>query len=157
MRPLRTYRSSSLSAERMDTLVCTATMFIIPINIAAIRGKYVLMNVYVGLALTSWAHHGITHELSRLGRTTCVTTYNRIDLTMCYSALAYTFVYSLMYTNRLQWFLYCMCFLIDLYHYYMYVNTNKFYYVRGIENWRLHKSHILIHLSTCIGFTAIAL
>lgn len=141
----------------MDTLVYSVSTFMIPINVAAIHGKYDLMNVYMGLTLTSWAHHGITHELSCLGRTKCLTMYNRIDLAMCYVALAYTFVYSLMYTNRLQWVLYCICFFVDVYHYYKYVNNNTFYYVRGLENWNFHKSHIIIHISTCVGFAVIAL
>lgn len=137
--------------------MCTATMFIIPINIAAIRGKYVLMNVCMFLTFTSWAHHGITHELSRLGSTYSMTTYNKIDVFMCRVAIAYSLMYALMCTSRLQCVVYLICLMSVVYSYYAHVEHNKNYYRRDIENWGFHKAHMVMHLSTCIGFTVIAL
>ena len=45
----------------MDTLIYSSSLFLIPINIAAIKNKYILMNVFIGLLLTSWAHHSNKH------------------------------------------------------------------------------------------------
>ncbi len=141
----------------MDTLVCTVSTFMIPINIAAVRGKYDLMNVYLCLTLTSWAHHGISHELSRLKRDECITVYNVIDLVMCRVAVLYTLLYAILFVNRLQFFVYFVCFMSVVYSYYVHVAHNAMYYIRGFENWKLHKAHIIMHISTCVGFTAIAL
>ena len=141
----------------MDTLVYSVSTFMIPINVAALRGKYDLMNVYLGLTLTSWAHHGITHELSCLKRDGCKTVYNVIDLVMCRVAVAYTLWYAVLFTSRLQFFVYFVSLMSVVFSYYGYVTHNRLYYIRGLENWRLHKAHIIMHLSTCVGFTAIAL
>jgi hypothetical protein len=140
----------------MDTLVYTVSTFIVPINIAAVNGKYDLMNIFIFLTLTSWAHHGITHELSCIRRNSCSTLYNRIDKYMCYIATAYTILYAVFFTIRLQCLLYFACLASVLYTSEQ-VENNKFYYKRGIQNWKHHTSHVVMHMSTCVGFIIISL
>lgn len=140
----------------MDTLVYTVSTFIVPINIAAINGKYDLMNVFIFLTLTSWAHHGITHELSCLTRDKCVTPYNRIDAYMCRIAVMYTFMYAIFFTSVVQCLLYQMC-LSSVVYSSVYVEHNKFYYERGITKCKYHLNHIVMHFSACLGFIVISL
>ena len=140
----------------MDTLVYTVSTFIVPINIAALNGKYVLMNIIILLTLTSWAHHGITHELSCLRRDKCVTLYNFMDQYMCKVTIAYTLMYAIFFTSTVQCILYMYCLAGVLYSS-VHVENNKFYYERGVTNWKYHLNHVVMHLSACLGFIVISL
>lgn len=140
----------------MDTLVYSASTFIIPINVAAMNNKYILMNMYILLTLASWAHHAVTHELSCLRRTECITRYNVIDVTMCYVAITYGLVYSVFFVPRLYFLIHCVCTLSAMYNC-IRVQGNKYYYERGIKNWKRHTHHVLMHVSACAGFTVLSL
>ena len=137
----------------MDTLIYTASTFIIPINVAAYTGKYVLMNLVLFLTLTSWAHHSICHTQYKSKECDM---YEYIDSTTCYWVIFYSFVYALFYTTPLQFILYSICLSLVFYSYY-HVHKNNNYYKRGLSNWHYHKYHILMHISACIGLTIIAL
>ena len=134
----------------MDTLVYSSSLFLIPANIAAMNGQYVLMNTLIGLSLTSWAHHSNWQVCP--GRTV----YCELDNVMCYFTIYYTFMYAILYSSRWQCALYMVCLSCVFYSYYN-VNKNENYDKRGLSNWRYHKYHILMHVSACIGMTIIAL
>lgn len=148
----------------MDTLVYTASTFLIPINIAAYTKKYVLMNIVLFLTLTSWAHHSIAHShmestgssSSLLSSLSISLTYGDLDKIACYWAILYSFIYALFFTSMIQFALYSICLGLVFYSY-SYVHKNQHYYKRGLENWRHHKYHILMHLAACAGFTVIAI
>ena len=133
----------------MDTLVYSASTFLIPINIAAVNGKYDLMNVYLLLCLTSWAHHSNMHICGE------ESFYDDIDKLMCYIAIYYTLMYALAHMDLIRLVLYCIC-LLGVFVSFAYVHTNAHYTVRGIENWRYHIPHICMHLSACLGFIVIS-
>jgi len=135
----------------MDTLVLSSSLFLIPINIAAVKGNYVLMNILITLTLSSWAHHSNKH----VGAIQA-SIYDRFDVFMCYYTIYFTFMYALLLTNVVKFvticiFIGCVVFMNT------YVQTNEHYYDRGLDNWRYHKHHIAMHVITCIGCIIIQL
>ena len=134
----------------MDTLIYSSSLFLIPINIAAIKNKYILMNVFIGLLLTSWAHHSNKHISDK------ISIYDSLDNYMCYVAISITLLYALLYSSSLQIMLYIPC-LLFVYLTYQYVESNINYCKRGLENWDCHVYHILMHIFACLGFITITL
>ena len=140
----------------MDTLVYTASLFLIPINIACYKKNYILMNIYILLCLSSWAHHSCIHTNISKNIDTERTIYDDFDKIMCFYAIYYTFVYALLFVSPIKFIMYFICLCLVFYSYY-YVNNNENYYKRGLENYHFHKYHILMHISTCIGSIIILL
>ena len=148
----------------MDTLVYTSSLFLIPINIACYKKKYILMNIYILLCLSSWAHHSCIHTNTNTNANVNIsntididsehTIYDDFDKIMCYYAIYYTFTYTLTFASPIQFLMYITCLCIVFYSYY-HVNNNKNYYKRGLINYHLHKYHILMHIAACIGFIII--
>jgi hypothetical protein len=136
----------------MDTLIYTATTFIIPINIAAYNRKYVLMNVFILLTLTSWAHHSIVHTQQSVYTPSI---YDDIDKIMCFYAIYFSFMYALFFTSIVKFILYSICLTMVIVSY-IYVHRNVHYAQRGLINWHHHKYHIIMHLSACLGFIVIS-
>jgi hypothetical protein len=132
----------------MDTLVLSASSFLIPINVAAIKGKYDLMNIYTLLCLTSWAHHSNMH----VSGTQSI--YDDLDKLMCYYAIYYTFLYAITQCCFVRFVTYCVC-LIGVFISYYYVHQNSMYTTRGLENWHCHVPHLVMHSSACLGFLVI--
>jgi len=122
----------------MDTLVFTASLFIIPLNMAAVRGQYLLMNQILFLTLTSWAHHAICHT-----HTYIEDVYYRMDKVACYSSIIHTAILALIYNSWLYW-----VFLAGVGISFEFVKRNKNYTKRGLRNWHYHIPHIAMHLST---------
>ena len=109
----------------MDTLVYTSSLFLIPANLAAIKGEYVLMNTCIFLTLTSWAHHSNWHVHP------CRTIYCDVDNVACYFTIYFTFMYAILFTSRIQCILYMMS-LAGVFYAYHKVNQNKHYEKRGL-------------------------
>ena len=79
----------------LDTLVYTISFLIIPINIAAIRGKYILMNTYITLLATSWATHSIWHVKDK----PCTTIYCSLDEIACNTTIPISFIHGAIYSQ----------------------------------------------------------
>ena len=135
----------------LDTLVYTISFLFIPINIAAVRAKYVLMNLYIGLLATSWATHSIWHVKDK----PCTTIYCSLDEVVCNTTIAFTFFYGMLYVPFIQFFIYCAS-LCSVVYWYFKLKGNPNYHKRGLENWRHHTNHILMHASAVIGLSAVA-
>ncbi len=133
----------------MDTLVLSASLFLIPINVAAIKGKYDLMNIFILLCLTSWAHHSNMHVSG------AESIYDDLDKLMCYYTIYYTFIYAITQCSFTRFVTYCMC-LIGVFVSYYFVHQNSMYTIRGLEHWHIHVSHIAMHGSACLGFLVIS-
>ena len=133
----------------MDTLVLSSCMFFIPINLAAIRRNYVIMNVTILLMVTSWAHHSVAHVK---GKHYCI--YDTLDKLACYLVIGTSFIYSMLYNGFYVKILYMIC-LGNVFYLYSKVHTNCDYYSRGLFNWHKHKAHLLMHLSACLGLIII--
>lgn len=138
----------------MDTLVYSASLFLIPINIACYKKKYILMNIYILLCLSSWAHHSCIHTNVSKNIDSERTIYDDFDKFMCFYSMYYTFIYALLFVSPIQFIIYIIFLCIVFYSFY-YVNNNENYYIRGLQNYHLHKYHILMHVSACIGFIII--
>jgi hypothetical protein len=138
----------------MDTLVYSSSIFLIPIQLAALKKEYILMNVIICLLLTSWAHHSNIH-FRYINNTNHIyndiytnTIYDDLDVYMCYYAIYYTYMYAACFCTPRQCILYLIC-LFGVFINYYYVNTNINYLERGITNWKYHINHILMHVSAC--------
>ena len=153
----------------MDTLVYSSSIFLIPIQLAAFKKEYILMNVIICLLLTSWAHHSNIHfryidninnnnninSISNNNSTEYTDTiYDTLDNYMCYYAIYYTYMYAVFFCTPRQCILHLIC-LFGVFINYYYVNQNVNYLERGIKNWKYHINHILMHVSACCGFIAI--
>jgi len=137
----------------MDTLVYTSSLFLIPINIACCKQKYILMNIYTLLCLSSWTHHSCIHTQKNNSSNT-ITIYDDFDKFMCFYAIYYTFVYALLFVSPIQFIMYMICLCIVFYAF-SHVTQNINYYERGIRNYHFHTYHILMHVAACIGFIVI--
>ena len=135
----------------LDTLVYSASFLLIPINIAAIRNNYLLMNMYIALLATSWATHSIWHVKDEK----CKTVYCYLDNIICYSTIAVSFMYGILYAPFIQFLIYCVALSVVFFCYYE-LKDNPNYHKRGLENWHHHKTHILMHVSTVIGLSMVA-
>ena len=151
---IMTYSSSLLDAleenklESIDTLIYTSSLFVIPINIAALNHKFLLMNLYIFLALTSWAHHACRHMKVKKS---CI--YDEIDRFACITVFVYIFMYTLFYTS-LRKFLFTvlglLCVLVCYYR--VSKNRNDSWENRGLKNWKYQKPHIAMHFAgTIVG------
>ena len=129
----------------MDTLVCTASLLIIPINMAAMKGQYLIMNQALFLTLTSWAHHAICHT-----HTFQYDVYHLVDKIACYTSTIHLIILTLMYEIHLFWL-----FLIGVGVTFQYVKVNGNYSRRGLKNWHYHIPHIFMHLSALGGFVVV--
>ena len=65
----------------MDTLVLTVSMMMIPIQLAARRAEYAIMNHIILLLCSSWSYHSICHEYKHLSKSV----YYYLDKIFCYS------------------------------------------------------------------------
>lgn len=139
----------------MDTLVYTATLFLIPINIAAYNKKWILMNVMLLLCLTSWAHHASMH-VSGYREKYDQSVYDILDEVMCWYAIYYSFMYGLFFTTPKQFIIYCIC-LVGVFISHKNIVPNPDYTRRGVENWHVHVPHICMHLSALGGFIAVSI
>ena len=138
--------------ESLDTLVYTSSLFIIPINFAALNHKFLLMNIYIFLALTSWAHHACRHMKSK----PCI--YDDIDRFACISACVFTIFYTLFYKSLREFIITIVgIFCIFLCYYRVLKNKKLAWKNRGIKNWRLHKPHIAMHFAAVLTGTYTAL
>lgn len=147
---LETFEKQKL--ESLDTLVYTSSLFVIPVNIAAYNGKFLLMNIYIFIALTSWAHHSCRHMKVQK----CI--YDEIDKLACIASFVYLLMYTLFYTTFRKFFftfLGCMCILILYYR----VTKNRIlnWDKRGIKNWKYQKPHILMHMTATLVGAYVAL
>ena len=157
----------------MDTLIYSSSLFLIPIQIAAYKKEYILMNVYICLLLTSWAHHSNIHIIYNINNNInnnninnnnnnnsnnnqiyIDSIYDILDTYMCYFSIYYTYMYAMLFCTTRQCIIYLVC-LFSVFVNYYFVNKNKNYLTRGITNWHYHIHHILMHISACIGFIAI--
>jgi len=139
--------------ESIDTLVYTSSLFVIPINIAALNHKFLLMNIYIFLALTSWAHHACRHMKVKKS---CI--YDEVDRFACITSCVYIIMYTLFYTSLRKFFITVagiMCVLICYYR--VCKNRNDSWENRGLKNWKYQKPHIAMHLTAVIVGIYVAL
>ena len=66
------------------------------------------MNVFIGLLLTSWAHHSNKHISDKNS------IYDSLDNYMCYVAISITLLYALLYSSSLQIMLYICIFNLSI-------------------------------------------
>jgi hypothetical protein len=126
---------------------------VIPINFAALNNKYLLMNVYIFLALTSWAHHACRHMKVK---NSCI--YDEIDRFACITTGVYVFMYTLFYTTLRKFFItltgiICICICYSRVLKNKSINWDK----RGIKNWKYQKPHIAMHIAATITAIYVAL
>jgi len=126
--------------ESLDTLIYTSSLFIIPINIAALNGKLILMNVYIFLALTSWAHHACRHMKVK----NCI--YDEIDKFACVTTGVFLFMYTFFYKSLRVFIVYILgTICIFICYYRIFKNRQVNITHRGLKNWKYQKPHILMH------------
>ena len=130
----------------MDTLILSSCVFLIPINLAAIRQCYLTMNILTVLLATSWAHHALAHIKGAHS-----SVYDTVDKTMCGVATVYSAWYTYWYLGGVRQAVYCVC-LGGVFFAYSRVRVNKWYYTRGLVHWKKHRFHVLMHVSATIGF-----
>ena len=128
--------------QHLETLVYTSSLFIIPINIAAYNGKYILMNVLLFVTLTSWAHHACRHmNASR----NCI--YDQIDKLACITLCVFGVMYTLFYNSWRKFIVTLIGILLVILCYSRVIkNRENSFYKRGLDNWKYHKPHIIMHL-----------
>ena len=136
----------------LDTLVYTISFLLIPINIAAIRERYVLMNTYIVLLATSWATHSIWHVKDK----PCTTIYCSLDEVVCNVTILTSFIHGAIYSLRLYFLVYCFS-LASVTYWYLKLRGNPNYHKRGLVNWHHHKYHMLMHASAVVGLSVVAL
>ena len=143
----------SKKIESLDTLVYSSSLFIIPINIAALNSKFLLMNLYLFIALTSWAHHACRHMNVK---NHCV--YDEIDKFACITLAVFIFLYTLFYTTCRKFIITCCCLIsICICFQRIYKNRNFAIKNRGIKNWKYQKPHILMHIIAALTGAYVAL
>ncbi len=139
--------------ESLDTLVYTSSLFIIPINIAALNHKFILMNLYIFLALTSWAHHACRHMKVPKN---CI--YDEIDKFACLAVITFGFMYTLFYTTFRKFFITVLGILCVVVCYYRSCkNREGGWKNRGIKNWKYHRPHIAMHIAGALTGIYVAL
>ena len=139
--------------ESLDTLVYTSSLFVIPINIAALNNKLLLMNLYIFLAVTSWAHHACRHMQVK---NHCI--YDEIDKLACITLSVFIFLYTLFYTTFRKFIItFCGMICIAVCFSRVYKNREIAIKNRGIHNWKYHKPHIIMHLTAALIGTYVAL
>ena len=110
------------------------------------------MNIYIFLALTSWAHHACRHMKVR----NCV--YDEIDRFACIASSVYILMYTLFYTTMRKFILTSMgmaCIMVCYYRVCKHSATS--WTNRGLINWKYQKAHILMHISAALVGTYVAL
>lgn len=135
----------TLTLIAMDPLIFTASLFIIPLNMAAARGQYFLMNQLLFVTLTSWAHHAICHSHKYKEDV-----YHKVDKIAVYTSIIHTAILAIAYDSWLYWF-----FLSGIGISYEFVKRNKHYEMRGLHNWHYQIPHIAMHLSTFAGLICV--
>ena len=135
----------------LDTLVYSVSLLLIPINIAAIRANYLLMNLGIAMLVTSWATHSIWHVKD----SPCTTVYCSLDYTVCKTTIIISFFHGLLYATFIQFMVAFTALLIVLYSFYK-LKGNPNYHKRGLENWHHHKYHILMHISAVVSLSVIS-
>lgn len=133
----------------LDTLVYTISFLMIPINIAAMRAKYILMNIGIIVMATSWATHSIWHVKDK----PCTTIYCSLDEVVCILSVATLTMYSFLYSRFIYFFIPLFS---GIYSFYK-LRGNKNYHKRGLSNWRYHKYHILMHASGIVCLTIVSI
>jgi len=136
----------------LDTLVYTISFLLIPINIAAINAKYILMNTFIALLATSWATHSIWHVKDK----PCTTVYCSLDEVVCNTTITISFIHGVMYSQRIYFLMYCLS-LASVTYWYLKLRGNQNYHKRGLSNWRYHKYHILMHASAVVGLSVVSI
>ena len=138
--------------ESLDTLVYTSSLFVIPINIAAFNGRLLLMNIYIFLALTSWAHHACRHMKVK----NCI--YDEIDKFACVTTGVFLFMYTFFYRS-LRTFIVCILATICIFICYTRIFKNRKVNIkyRGLKNWKYQKPHILMHFIAVLTGSYVAL
>ena len=133
----------------LDTLVYTISFLLIPINIAAMRAKYILMNVGIIVMTTSWATHSIWHVKDK----PCTTVYCSLDEVVCIASVAILTIHSFLYARFIYFFLPLFS---GIYSFYK-LRDNPNYHKRGLSNWHHHKYHILMHASAVVGLSVVSI
>jgi hypothetical protein len=142
----------SKKLESLDTLVYSSSLFIIPINVAALNSKFLLMNLYIFIALTSWAHHACRHMKTK----ECI--YDDIDRFACISLGVFMIFYTFFYKALREFIITIIgIFCILLCYYRVLKNKKLAWYNRGIKNWKLQKPHIGMHIAAVLTGSYVAL
>jgi hypothetical protein len=136
----------------LDTLVYTVSFLLIPINIAATRSKYILMNTFIALLATSWSTHSIWHVKDK----PCTTIYCSLDEFTCNATIITSFIHGVMYSRFIYFFMYCVS-LSSVAYFYFKLRGNPNYHKRGLKNWHHHKYHMLMHASAVVGLSMVSL
>ena len=173
----------------MDTLVWTVSMMMIPIQLAARRAEYALMNHIILLLCSSWSYHSICHEYKHLPKSV----YYYLDKIFCYTLsthIVYRFSQKLCFVHPEPFFMIEMKSprtialqvhkdtFIDHFHvgrvvglscalsmssmgvvllYYLGVRKNREFDKRGLNNWKYHVPHVMMHMLATLTISLVIL